>query len=111
MSTCQYITSIDVSTSPCEENELRRHLYQKIDVNLNEGIKEATTQVFLWYKKDTVTPPKPITRIQFSFNTDMRTGLVDAEYKPVNKDLNTGVCGDHIFLWYYSGSTESEFLS
>ncbi|XP_077068421.1 uncharacterized protein LOC143721667 [Siphateles boraxobius] len=38
----------------------------------------------------------------------MEIGLADAEYSKVNKDLNTGVRGDPIFLWYYSGSTESD---
>ncbi|KAL0198050.1 hypothetical protein M9458_006590 [Cirrhinus mrigala] len=106
MSTGQTITNLDVSTSPYEEQQLRNQLYQKIDVNLNEGIKEAKAQVFLWYKKNPTS--KPITRIQFSFNNDMKTGLVDAEYTQINKDLNAGVPGDHIFLWYFRGSSPNE---
>lgn len=62
MSTGQRIINLGISTSPYEEEQLKNQLYQKIDVNLNEGIKEAKTQVFLWYKKHPTS--KPITRIQ-----------------------------------------------
>ncbi|XP_016108367.1 uncharacterized protein [Sinocyclocheilus grahami] len=106
MSTGQKITNLEVSTTPLQEEQFRKQLYQKIEVNLNEGIKEPKPQVFLWYKKDPQI--QPITRIEFSFNNDMKTGLVDAEYTQIDKDLNAGVSGDHIFLWYFRGSTPND---
>ncbi len=98
------ITKLNVSTTKDEEEILGAQGYQLINNNLNEGTKQ--NQVFLWYKKECGL--KPVTRIQFSFNDNMKSGLADAAYEHVNRDLNAGARGDHIFLWYFYGSTESD---
>lgn len=104
--TQQAITKLDVSTSKEDEERLRAQGYQIINVDLNEGTRAGHPRVFIWYKKE--DGAKPVTRIQFSFNSEMKTGLADAKYEMINKDLNAGVGGDHIFLWYFCGPTQSE---
>uniref|UniRef100_A0A3B4Z3P6 Si:dkey-30j10.5 n=1 Tax=Stegastes partitus TaxID=144197 RepID=A0A3B4Z3P6_9TELE len=58
-------------------------------------------RIYIWYKTD---GPKPITRIQFSFNDDMKMVLISANYNQITKNLNPG--GNQVFLWYFTGSTE-----
>ncbi len=100
------ITKLNVSTTKDEEEILGAQGYQLInnDLNLNEGTDQ--NRVFLWYKKECGL--KPVTRIQFSFNDDMKSGLADAAYELVDRNLNAGAGGDPIFLWYFYGSTESD---
>ncbi|XP_059380893.1 uncharacterized protein si:dkey-30j10.5 [Carassius carassius] len=98
------ITKLNVSTTKDEEEILAANGYQLINSDLNEGT--GKTRVFLWYKKECGL--KPVTRIQFSYNAEMKAGLDDAGYELVDKDLNAGAGGDQIFLWYFYGSTESD---
>ncbi len=94
------ITKLNVSTTKDEEEILGAQGYQLISVDLTEGT--GKTRVFLWYKKECGN--RAVTRIQFSFNDSMKSGLADAGYELVNRDLNA----DPIFLWYFYGSTESD---
>ncbi|XP_048044484.1 uncharacterized protein LOC125267166 [Megalobrama amblycephala] len=99
MANAQPITTLSVSTCRGEKQILRAQGYQFINVNLNEG----GNRVFLWYKKE--SGKRPVTRIEFSFTDKMKSGLAEAGYEVINRDLNAGV-SDHIFLWYFYGSTE-----
>ncbi len=94
------ITKLNVSTTKDEEEILGAQGYQLISVDLNEGT--GKNRVFLWYKKECGN--RAVTRIQFSFNDSMKSGLADAGYELVNRDLNA----DPIFLWYFYGSIESD---
>ncbi|XP_048044515.1 uncharacterized protein LOC125267180 [Megalobrama amblycephala] len=97
------ITKLDISTTKKESEDLSSQDYQFINVNLNEAA--GGNEVLLWYKKE--SGKRPVTRIEFSFNEQMKSGLADAGYEQVEKDLNAGVSNaDHIFLWYLYGSTE-----
>ncbi len=98
------ITKLNVSTTKDEEEILGAQGYQLINNDLNEGT--GKNRVFLWYKKECGL--KPVTRIQFSFNDKMKSGLTDAGYELVNRDLNAGAGGDPIFLWYFYGSTDAD---
>ncbi|KAK9963816.1 hypothetical protein ABG768_006978 [Culter alburnus] len=103
MASGKQITTLNVSTCKEEEEILAAQGYQFINVNLNEGARG--NQIFLWYKKE--SGKSPVTRIEFSFNEQMKSGLADAGYEQVKKDLNAGVSdADNIFLWYFYGSTE-----
>nr|XP_055050316.1 uncharacterized protein si:dkey-30j10.5 [Misgurnus anguillicaudatus] len=101
------ITKLDVSICKEDEDRLKDQGYQIVNVDLNEGTKAGHNRVFLWYRKE--SGAKPVTRIQFSFNSEMKTGLAAAKYEVINKDLNYGVPGDHIFLWYFCGNTTSGY--
>ncbi|XP_048044931.1 uncharacterized protein LOC125267396 [Megalobrama amblycephala] len=103
MENAQQITKLDISTTKKEEEILSAQGYQFINVNLNEAA--GGNEVLLWYKKE--SGKRPVTRIEFSFTDKMKPGLADAGYEQVEKDLNAGVSNaDHIFLWYFYGSTE-----
>ncbi|KAL1277974.1 hypothetical protein QQF64_024647 [Cirrhinus molitorella] len=104
MSNTHLITKLNVSTTKDEEEILGANGYQLINADLNEGTGQ--NRIFLWYKKECGI--KPITRIQFSFNDKMKSGLADAGYELVDKDLNAGAGKSPIFLWYFYGSTESD---
>ncbi|XDV16158.1 hypothetical protein PO909_015988 [Leuciscus waleckii] len=96
-----YITELDVSTDQAEEQHLQSNGFKKININLNQGAGGKT--IYLWYKNG---PAKPITRVQFTFNDGMASGLIEAGYKKIDKNLNAGTRGDVIYLWYFRGSGE-----
>ncbi|KTF79662.1 hypothetical protein cypCar_00027335 [Cyprinus carpio] len=104
MSNGDHITKLNVSTTEDEEQILRANGYQFINTDLNAGT--GKNRVFLWYKKE--CGMNAVTRIQFSFNNAMKSGLDDAAYELVDKNLNVGTPGDPIYLWYFYGSTESD---
>ncbi|XP_028980227.2 uncharacterized protein LOC114840655 [Esox lucius] len=96
-----YITDIDVSINPEQEQCLRNQSFKIINVNLNKGA--GGNNIYLWYKKGS---SNPITRLQVTFTDEMQIGLRNAGYHKVDKDLNAGAGGDNIFLWCYKGTTE-----
>lgn len=103
MSDLQPITKLKISTNEDEEEILGAQGYQLLNADLNEGTIPHN-RVFLWYKRECGV--KPVTRIQLSFDNETKTGLAEAGYELINRDLNAGVPGDHIFLWYFCGSTQ-----
>ncbi|XP_036000210.1 uncharacterized protein LOC118564913 [Fundulus heteroclitus] len=96
-----YITELDVSLNDTEASYLRTQDFKQIYVNLNMN---GSPEVYLWYKEGSSSP---ITRIQFSFTDSMAEGLNASGFEKVKKNLNTGSCGDNVFLWYFKGTTES----
>ncbi|XP_036454025.1 uncharacterized protein LOC118826985 [Colossoma macropomum] len=98
----QAITELQVSTNRDEEDKFKKD-FTKVDGNLNSGT--SGPEVFLWYKKE---GNKPVTRIQFSFRTEMDHALDASGFKKIQKNINIGTNGDAIFLWYMSGTTSSD---
>ncbi|XP_010867289.4 uncharacterized protein LOC105009562 isoform X2 [Esox lucius] len=96
-----YITDIDVSIYPHQEQALTNKGFKIINVDLNKGT--SGNHIYLWYKEGS---SNPITRLQVTFKDDMQNGLRNAGYRKVDRDLNAGAGGDEIFLWYYKGTTE-----
>lgn len=97
-----YISDLEVSRDQDEEQNLKSQGFDKVNVDLNKGA--GGNQIYLWYKKESSLPP--ITRVQFTFNTDMAVGLIKTGYTKINKNLNTGAKGDQIYLWHFRGNTE-----
>lgn len=102
----QPITKLHVSTSGDEEDILRAQGFNFINVNLNSGIQPNPAKVLLWFKRE--CDVMPITRIQVSFNSNMKAGLLNAGFQQISRDLNAGTHGDHVFLWYLRGDADDD---
>lgn len=97
----KYITDIQMSMFPNEEDHLRKNGFTKITKPLN---KEK--QIYLWYATGEI---KPITRIQFSFEDEQEQCLTDAGFSRINKNLRAGGGDREIYLWYLQGNTQYDF--
>ena len=64
------ITELQISVSKDQEQTLSSQGSTKVDGNLNSGTSGST--VLLWYKSG---GNKPVTRVQFSFRSEMDGGL------------------------------------
>ncbi|XP_010782230.1 uncharacterized protein [Notothenia coriiceps] len=95
-----YITDLQVSLNPAEEQFYQSESFNKINVDLNKGPRGNA--IYLWYKHGS----EPITKVQVSFNENMAKGLIEAGYTQIYKDLNAGAGGNNLYLWYSKGTGE-----
>jgi hypothetical protein len=74
--------------------------WTKLDVDLNQFSnqpEERETSLWLYYTKDKSISKNPVTSIIVKQGT---SPMVGAEYKRIPVDLNKGVGGFHLFMYY-----------
>ncbi|TNN28630.1 hypothetical protein EYF80_061223 [Liparis tanakae] len=97
-----YITHLAVHRHGADEQKLQSQGFKKINLNLNKG--SGGEAAYLWCKKG--RDEAPVTRLQMSFNVQMRVGLISAGYTKCDSPFFNAEEVDPISVWSFQGSTE-----